>query len=184
MDKLSRHQLTYVPWPQYPYHPVVDFAIACCSDAVFLKYYVAEKFVKASSGSINGKVWEDSCVEFFLAFDENYYNLEFNCIGTALVGYGKNRESRELLPQDIVKAITFQSVIKNNGPEIYWEMTVKIPIGVFFHHNLLSIKGNSCRANFFKCGDGLPEPHYISWTNILSQEPDFHLPVYFGFLEF
>jgi hypothetical protein len=46
------------------------------------------------------------------------------------------------------------------------------------------LKGKTCRANFYKCGDDLPEPHFLSWNNIIADKPDFHLPQYFGTLTF
>jgi hypothetical protein len=46
------------------------------------------------------------------------------------------------------------------------------------------MKGKKCRANFYKCGDDLPEPHFLAWNMINTEEPDFHRPEFFGTLEF
>src|SRR5882762_1117564 len=93
IDKVKRNELSHAPWKKYDYVPVVEFAIAYTADAVFLKYYVTEKSIRAINNEVNSTVWEDSCVEFFISFDneESYYNFEFNCIGTARVGYGKSK---------------------------------------------------------------------------------------------
>lgn len=61
-----------------------------------------------------------------------------------------------------------------------WTMTVVIPVSCFFQHQIKTIKGKTCRANFYKCGDGLTKPHYLSWNNIETPKPDFHTPQYFG----
>ncbi len=181
LNNLEKHSLEFTPWPVYPYKPKVRFSIAYSANSILLKYYVEEEFIKASAGNINGYVWEDSCVEFFINFDgKAYYNLEFNCIGTPLVGYGTNKSDRELLPEAIIKEVRFQSSIRNSGDLVHWELTVVIPLKLFIHHQLTSLAGKGCRVNFYKCGDALPEPHFLSWSDIQSGEPNFHLPEFFG----
>lgn len=181
LDKLARYSLEFSPWPAYPYKPQVRFSIAHASDRILLKYYVEEKTISAAEGNINGRVWEDSCVEFFISFGEKeYYNLEFNCIGTALVGYGNKKTDRELLPEVIIKGLGFQSLIQNSYGLICWELTIVIPLKLFIHHQLSSLVRKHCRVNFYKCGDALPEPHFLSWSDIQSEEPNFHLPEFFG----
>ncbi len=134
LDTLEKHSLEFTPWFAFPYKPSVQFSIAHSANSILLKFYVEEKFIRAASGNINGRVWEDSCVEFFISFDgEAYYNIEFNCIGTALVGYGKNKTDRELLPEAIIKQIRFQSSIQNNVSLIKWELAVSIPLKLFFY---------------------------------------------------
>jgi hypothetical protein len=39
-------------------------------------------------------------------------------------------------------------------------------------------------ANFYKCGDELPTPHFLSWNPIEWKEPSFHRPEQFGKLIF
>jgi hypothetical protein len=52
-------------------------------------------------------VHEDSCVEFFISFEEDssYYNLEINCIGTCLFGYGKGKDEREMVDPVVIRKI-------------------------------------------------------------------------------
>jgi hypothetical protein len=40
------------------------------------------------------------------------------------------------------------------------------------------------KANFYKCGDELQTPHFLSWNPIEIDQPDFHRPDFFGTLEF
>ena len=161
MDKPEKHSLEFAPWPGYPYKPRVQFSIAYSTGGMFLKYFVDEKFIRAAAGNINGPVWEDACVEFFVSFDEKgYYNLEFNCIGTALAGFGKEKGSRVRLPEEIIRKIKYGSFItKRDENTVHWELTVAVPLEVFAHHDLSSLKGRTARANFYKCGDALPDPH-------------------------
>jgi Carbohydrate-binding family 9 len=183
MDDLEKEKLSYSPWPSFPYRPLVCFSLAYDKNLVFIKYYVEEKFVKAASGNINTAVYQDTCVEFFLAFgiDEGYYNFEFNCLGTGLVGFGKNKTDRKLLPIKLIRSIRYLSRINNkNDFIIHWELTLAIPFSVFTYHSITTLQGKRCRGNFYKCGDLLPDPHFIAWANINFPEPNFHLPAFFG----
>lgn len=186
LDKLEKHILGFTPWPNYPYKPQVQFAIAHSNKCIFLKYFVDEKFIMAAVGNTNGAVWEDACVEFFVSFDEKeYYNLEFNCIGTCRVGFGKEKKQRELIAREAISKIKYGVFINNQHPDnIHWELTVAIPPEVFTHHNIHSFEGEKYKANFYKCGDGLQDPHFVSWSDIKSPQPDFHLPQFFGDLIF
>jgi hypothetical protein len=40
--------------------------------------------------------------------------------------------------------------------------------------------GATLCANFYKCGDELSVPHYISWAPIEAEKPNFHRPDCFG----
>jgi hypothetical protein len=187
MDGVKRNGLDQLPWPKYGYLPEVEFAIAYNMDAIFLKYYVTEKNTRATHSAVNAAVWEDSCVEFFISFDDedNYYNFEFNCIGTALVGYGPSKHDRELLPVPLIKQVKYQAVIDNHSQNnIHWEMTLSIPKTLFCFNELNTLCGKNCRANFYKCGDNLLTPHFAAWSPIQSEEPNFHLPGFFGNLYF
>jgi hypothetical protein len=181
LNELEKHLLNYTPWTAYPYKPEVQFVIAYSGDCIFLKYFVDEESIRAAAGNINGAVWEDACVEFFVSFDDKgYYNLEFNCIGTALAGFGKEKGSRVRIEERIIRKIKYGSKISNTDGNIHWELTVAIPLEVFAHHNLSSLKGRQCKANFYKCGDALPQPHFVAWSNIDAPQPNFHLPQFFG----
>ena len=35
-------------------------------------------------------------------------------------------------------------------------------------------------GNFYKCGDATLLPHYLSWSQIDTEQPDFHRPEFFG----
>lgn len=185
LDSLDRNKLVYSPWPSFPYNPDVQFVASYSYDCIFLKYYVNEKNIRAENKAINSSVWEDSCVEFFISFDDTgYYNFEFNCIGTALVGFGKEKINRHLLPADLIGEIKLHHSLLKTEKGFHWELTVAIPSHIFICHPPLILQGKKARANFYKCGDLLPEPHFVSWTNIESAEPNFHLPEFFGTLTF
>jgi hypothetical protein len=65
-----------------------------------------------------------------------------------------------------------------------WQITLAIPWETFFKHDLKPVSGKKMRANFYKCGDELSVPHFVSWTKIKTEKPSFHQPDFFGGLEF
>lgn len=184
LNKAMKHSLAHRPWPAYPYKPEVYFSIAYDATCLYLQYSVKEASLKAEHGRPNDPVYQDSCVEFFISFDDDtsYYNFEFNCIGTVLAAYGQGRNNRELLPSSVLEKIRYQAVITKENREslVNWQLTLTIPYDAFVYHPVTSLRGKQCRANFYKCGDQLPQPHFLAWADIQSSEPDFHQPQYFG----
>ena len=190
MDQLQRHPIEQMPWPEFSYRPKVSFSIAYCEDAILLKYFILENYLRAFWQTSNSPVFEDCCVEFFISFDqqEEYYNLEFNCIGTCLFAFGNNNSGRQFFTEEVISKIrrlsTIKSLVADEGRGVSWELTVVLPFEIFSYHKITSLKDRSCSGNFYKCGDLLPEPHYLSWNLVKSASPDFHLPAFFGNIHF
>ena len=82
-----------VNWKGYDYKPDVRLAAAYSDHEIFLKYYITENYFKAEKTETNQMVCEDSCVEFFVSPEDDgiYYNMEFNGIGTCLLGIRKRQ---------------------------------------------------------------------------------------------
>jgi hypothetical protein len=177
-------------WKEFPYKPKVEFRIGHTEDLILLKFSVTENSVGARETQINGKVHLDSCVEFFISLDDlHYYNFEFNCIGTPHVAWGKGRENRQFLPEEVVRSIQVRSSLGNQPLPVQtgsfsWELSALIPAGCFIHDPHLSLDGLSGNANFYKCGDELPEPHFLTWNPVGTTNPDFHRPEFFGRIDF
>lgn len=189
LDTMDKNNIGIAPWKPYEYKPIVDFSIGHNNKALFIKFNVEESAIQAKYRNINDPVYRDSCVELFLAVgnDACYYNFEFNLMGTCRAGYGAGRYNRELLPHDIINQIGRYSVVRpftDKERNIKWSLTLVIPIKVFHKHEITQLKGLQGKANFFKCGDDLPQVHFLSWTNIESETPNFHLPKYFGSIHF
>ena len=189
LNTIKKQKIDNLLWSESGYKPTVDFAIAYTENNILLKYFVSEKYFKADFKQINDPVYQDSCVEFFIAFggDESYYNLEFNALGTALIAYGSGKNDRNY--SDVATVAQIQSKhnitsTPNKQGDTEWELTLNIPFTLFTHHNITSLIGESCRANFYKCGDDLPVPHFISWSVIDYPTPNFHLPQFFGTILF
>ena len=191
-DQADLQSIDIVNWDAFPYAPRVAFRMAYCNDEIWLKYYVEESNILAKYTETNSDVSKDSCVEFF--FDPlsngDYYNFEFNCIGTTLLQYrAHGKESEFLAPELIEKNIKISSSLgdkpfSEKTGNHKWEMTIVIPITLLIDKSDFNLKGRYAKANFYKCGSGTSRKHYLSWNPINAKKPNFHLPGYFGNLIF
>jgi len=191
LDRLHpRNAIDVLNWEDFDYKPDVKFSIAYTRHEILLKYYVTEQWFKAEKTETNQEVYEDSCVEFFVAPDDGiYYNIELNAIGTCLMGSGTERSNRIRIAPGIISSIRragssgVNSISEKSG-EYSWTITIAIPFNVFIHSEVKELKGRIFRANFYKCGDKLTVPHYVTWSPVGTLKPDFHQPEYFGMLKF
>lgn len=190
-EKVAFQPVNTVNWEAFPYRPDVEFRIAHTEDAILLHFKVKEASVRAVAGKDNGSVWEDACVEFFSvpAADGIYYNMECNCAGTLLIGAGAGRADRQRAPQEVLDKVQRWASLGREAfdervGERSWEVALIIPYSAFFLHHITSLDGKSIRANFYKCGDKLQTPHYLSWNPIELEKPNFHCPEFFGMLNF
>ena len=192
LESLAEFQvIETINWSDFSYKPEVKFKIAYCQDQILLKYYVHEESIRAMETRVNGDVYKDSCVEFFISTNgnETYYNFEFNCIGISHVGYGPARTSRALIDPEILKLIKVRSSLGNQAFEEktgghQWEMMIVIPKVCLIHDKDIVLKGLKANANFYKCGDETSQPHFVTWNPIGTETPDYHQPAYFGELSF
>ncbi len=183
--------LDVVNWKDYPYKPEVSFRIAHTGREILLHYKVKEASVRAVASGDNGRVWEDACVEFFVSpeGDDRYYNFECNCVGRLLIQGGAVNERRPTASQEVLGMVKRWSSLggepfEERLGECSWELVMVIPVSAFFQHSVGSLDGKTMRGNFYKCGDKLQTPHFLSWSPIRLERPMFHCPAFFGTLFF
>ena len=177
-----------VNWPdEYPCCPDVKFRMAWCPEGLVLHYKVQEQCVRATYGEDDGSVWTDSCVECFIrnTDSDTYYNIECNCVGTLLIGLRGEDVGRSRLPLEMLAEVKRWASLGREPfgvreEQTAWELALVIPTAVFSKYPIQLEKGGKLRANFYKCGDGLPVPHYVSWNPINVEKPSFHRPECFG----
>lgn len=181
-----------VNWETFSYRPEVKFRIAHSNNQIWLKFYVTEDHILAERTETNSATHRDSCVEFFIDPEQNgnYYNFEFNCIGTTHLAYGPDRKERTFIDAEkiereiqVVSSLGAAPFAEKNGRQS-WEMTVVIPASLFTHNPVIEFENLKAKANFYKCGDDTEEPHYLSWNPVGTERPDFHQPAFFGNLIF
>lgn len=187
-------------WPERNngYQPEVRFRIAYSQQMLFIEYYVKEANIKALySEDKDSKPFKDSCCEFFFSpeCNNNYYNMELNCIGKGTFAFrrGGRKGPKIAYGEEIMKRIfrystlgeaPIETSVKENGELFEWKLTVAIPLECFTETPMEALQGKTMRANFYKCGDDMPKPHFLTWNRIELEKPDFHTPDFFGALHF
>jgi hypothetical protein len=67
-----------------------------------------------------------------------------------------------------------------------WIVEYRIPFSILseYHTFPLPEAGTVWRANLYKCADKTSHPHWLTWAPVDFPSPNFHLPEFFGTLEF
>lgn len=178
-----------VNWPdEFAYCPQCSFKIARSGAYLAVWFSVCGKDLRATEMEDNGRNWEDSCCEFFLApCPEYYYNMEINCIGSVLMAKGSGRGDRVQVDPSRVASIIRHASLEHKlydiqGGNHEWSVAILIPFELIDldSENLPESLG----CNFYKCGDLTATPHFVTWNPIPCAHPDFHRPEFFGKLEF
>ncbi|HPH53694.1 MAG TPA: carbohydrate-binding family 9-like protein [Bacteroidales bacterium] len=188
-EKIAFHYIDVINWERYNYKPDVKFRIAHSAEEIYIQYVVKEEGVRATFGYDAGsKPYSDSCVEFFMIpsdKDSIYYNLEMNCIGHGTFAGGPDRKQRTRFGDDVISQIRRHSTL---GSEPFgdlpgqheWTLTIAIPKSIYSLSEFSDLSGRTVKANFYKCGDDMAVPHYLSWHPISIPSPNFHTPEHFG----
>lgn len=178
-----------VNWEKdFPKAMPVTVRVAHDGDTLYLYYTVIGESIRAANTEDFGSVWEDSCVEFFMQRDgeTEYRNFECNILGTLLSRRHETRDKGvsqlEEMPH-IFRYSTINHRYEGERQVSDWNMYLEIPKSALGFSGSESLSGQKIRANFYKCGDETPEPHFLSWNRIDLPEPNFHVPQFFGLLE-
>jgi hypothetical protein len=165
-------------------------------DNIYIIFRVKDNYVRAIAKETNGRVWEDSCVEFFFTpgpdVSRGYFNLEVNCKGVYLMQYHKNNGKEQgfvsLYDSGQIKiSHSLQEDVENEITKPFtWYIEYRIPYSILSKYIQVETPGPGIqwRANFYKCGDKTSHPHWLTWAPVNYPQPKFHLPEYFGWLEF
>ncbi len=171
-----------IPWPeQYPAAPQTTFTLAHTDQMLYVRYEVKGEVPLATKTSDLELVNEDACVEIFIGDADNthYWNFEFNPAGVCNASHRKERKV------DVVRLNEEQlASIQRYGQQLcaaHWTLLIGIPLSLI---DLDLTKEQSRRANLYKCGDKTAMKHYASWNPIEAPAPAFHLPEFFGEIQF
>ena len=182
----SKHSIGQVNWPKdFPYQPICTFMMAYTSKAIYVHFFSHGLDLRAVNAQNQGPVAQDSCVEFFLQLPDNaeYWNFEFNCIGTVNASHRVQRDKPVRLNDSQIQSIKRwascgTAPFEEREGLHSWELTVAIPF------ELLGIDAESVPShilgNLYKCGSQTSHPHYLSWAPIKTETPNFHCPQFFG----
>jgi len=189
-DKGARGEIACVNWPdKFPYRPMTSFSAAYSGDAIYVDFLVRCNYLRAENYENQSPVSQDSCVEFFVEPVEggDYWNFEFNCIGTINASHRHERRNPTRLSADELAMVRrYASCGSRPFMEIEglftWNLLVVVPL------RLIGLDADNLpekvRGNFYKCASATSEPHYLSWKPIETDNPDFHRPEFFGDIYF
>ena len=171
-----------INWPdQCPAAPQTTFTLAHTDQMLYVRYEVKGEVPLSTKTNDLELVNEDACVEIFIADADNthYWNFEFNPAGVCNASHRKERKV------DVVRLNAEQlASIQRYGQQLcaaHWTLLIGIPLSLI---DLDLTKESSRRANLYKCGDKTAMKHYASWNTISASAPAFHLPEFFGEIQF
>jgi hypothetical protein len=163
---------------------------------LYVIFRVEDRYVRAVARQAQGEVWKDSCVEFFFTpgadVAAGYFNLEVNCGGASLLHFQKvaRQSPISVAAEDMKRIEIAHSMPAVIEPEIAepttWTLEYRLPFDVLEKYASVARPkpGVVWRANFYKCADGTSHPHWLTWSKVENPTPDFHLPQFFGVLQF
>lgn len=163
---------------------------------VYVIFRVEDKYVRAVAQKNHDPVCNDSCVEFFFTpgtdISKGYFNIEVNCGGVILSRHQTapmvNRNP--LTAEEFERFQIYHSEPKMVEPEkqepTTWIVEYRVPIDVLEKRCPVDrpAPGITWRANFYKCGSQTSHPHWLTWSVVDNPKPKFHMPEFFGTLEF
>lgn len=156
--------------------------ICYCADCLFVRLRAAEKEIRAEYTAPGSPFHQDSCLEFFFMREGagRYFNFEINPNGCLHIGYGAGRENRTVVYPSDTDSFAVRTARTPDG----WDTSYRIPLAFLrrFEPDFAFI--GCLRANVYKCGDLTAHEHYLSWSPVRSETPDFHRPQDFGRMTF
>ncbi len=192
LRELPEVELSHALWTPRPRGLKVTVRLAHDGRRLMILYAVIEPATRAKYTRDQDPVYTDSCVEFFFAPGPGrpYCNFEWNAIGTMLASCGVSRRNRRRLDQNDLARVERIPSLGREPIELRtrlnsWELLVTIPADLIAAiGDAAPLSGCQIIANFCKCGDELPEPHYLSCAWIDTVRPDFHRPEFFRPVKF
>lgn len=100
------------------------------------------------------------------------------------------KESKKVENEDLQKIELAHSLPQIIDPEmsdpVTWTLEYRIPFAMLekFSNVTRPGKGVEWRANLYKIAENSSNPHYITWSVVENDKPNFHMPRFFGILKF
>ena len=176
--------------------PPTQVKIAYDERVLYVIFRVEDRYVRAVATGHQDSVYKDSCVEFFFAPGDDapgdYFNLEVNCGGTMLFQFHQPARDEHIeIPQSACSRIeiahSLPSIIDPEIAEpVTWTVEYRLPLDILTPYCPITqpAPGVAWRVNFYKCADETSHPHWLTWSPADNPSPNFHLPEFFGIIEF
>ncbi len=191
--QMEEGRIALAPWGT-EYHPDARFYIGWQDDRLIVHLRAYEIHPVADVTERNGNVCRDSCLEFFFSpradNSAGYFNFEMNANPTLLLHYGLDSKYPGRVcvdwPLDAFElTVTRGSDVCSMGGGCYWQTNFIVPLDMVRKYvpEVAFRKGDTLRANLYKCGSTRQVSHYLTWAPFDTSDiprPNFHVPRYFG----
>ncbi len=168
------------------YKPKAYGYMAYCRDIGFvLRFIVKEENPQRTFTQPQDPVYQDSAVEAFVSFQTTqpnqeslYMNFEINAHGAMLANFGYGRHNRQMITEEMYQQCQVKATVNDKE----WTVDFIIPIALI--KTLTGIddfnSGDILYCNFYKIAERKEIEHYASFSPIISEKPNFHLPEFFA----
>ncbi len=174
-------KMNLFPWDETGYTPEGTITMVYNEKALRVKLTSPVDTLTVLTNQDNGPVWEDNCLELFLApygADPAYINFECNALGAMVIGRGAGRENREDLVASIKPQMNVETVIRpGKGFEVHYTIPLAA-LSALYGRPMLQ-KGDVLRLNAYICGEATPIAHFGILFPIDTPAADFHRPEFF-----
>jgi len=150
-------------------------------DGFYVHLSAYEKNPLTRYHALEDPVWNDSCLQFFVNFapdkSDQYLTFEMNAGGGVWTGVGSSIKGRSHFTELLASpAYTYEVC------DEFWSATLPIPMKLIeaIYGKIDFKPGYAFRGDFHKCGFETDPPHYLSWSKIETEKPDFHQQKFFG----
>jgi hypothetical protein len=187
-------KLTHYMGDKPAHFPEVQAKLQYDDEAIYVIFRVKDRYVRAAAARHQDPVCKDSCVELFFTpgtdVSKGYFNLEMNCGGTMLFHYQlvPRENPVPIAEEDLARLEVAHNMPKRVDPEIAepttWTVEYRLPLDTLrkYFPDLPAkpSSGVTWRANVYKCADATSHPHWLTWSVVEFERPDFHMPNFFG----
>ncbi|MBL8047558.1 MAG: hypothetical protein JNJ45_02645 [Chthonomonas sp.] len=182
-------EINEFPWQRADaWRPQTTVDLTREGEALRLRFVVQDAFVLGRTQDFNGRVWEDSCVEFFFnpcpGESDFYFNIETNIAGGILFNRQTGRgENTTVLSPDVAAQMELtvnpgELIVPEDPAPREWSVEYLLPFAILREFG--PVNPHVWHANFYKCAEANSHPHWGSWARIGTATPYFHSPNFFA----
>lgn len=178
------------PWWEAGEQETTQARLLWDDEALYVSFVAQDRHIWATYTNRDDPVSRDDAVEVFIAPDPsqvfNYYNFEFNAIGTILDRSPLDGRSSNWNADGVAVAVTIDGTLNDDDDtDIGWTTEIAIPFSSFegYAVNLPPVPGDEWRLNLYRIG-GRTNPQFSVWSATLTDRPQYHVPSRFGLVRF
>jgi len=187
-DNIKPLIISEFPWYKSGLKQETFVQVAICKKILYLKVKAMDSHSSAVILEENGSVYLDSCFEFFLTpenkLQESYMNFEINCVGNLYLAVRNSTTKRRATSAELEQVKITTSLPYKRAKEIlnndeFWTLDIEIPLSFIKEFYGKEIDVDYWYGNFYRIG-GSVDDQYGVWNPLVSEKPNFHLPLQFG----